>query len=204
MANAPRRIAKVTSNHSRASTHLSEFDLLAPVDHLHEAQQEEGEPEEELEYVDAPAEPIPRQPIAPDPPLQRRRATYDRRPSRGPPPPRRIVLPAPLSQAQPVAPLPPHPQPYVYNHPSQQAQQVQDDNDDPGFDNDTEVNEDSPLLGLPQSERNRPHRSRTQSSGVIGISVEPPVRIFPSVHTHYHLIRWGLPVARELPALVRE
>ena len=174
------------------------------MDHLHEAQQEEGEPEEELEYVDAPAEPIPRQPIAPDPPLQRRRATYDRRPSRGPPPPRRIVLPAPLSQAQPVAPLPPHPQPYVYNHPSQQAQQVQDDNDDPGFDNDTEVNEDSPLLGLPQSERNRPHRSRTQSSGVIGISVEPPVRIFPSVHTHYHLIRWGLPVARELPALVRE
>ena len=171
MASAPRRITKVTSNHSRASTHLSEFDLLAPVDHHPQQQQQQERPEEEeLEYVDAPTEPIPRQPIAPpNPPMQRRRATYDRRPSRGPPPPRRIVLPAPLSQqAQPhVAALPPHPQPYVYTQ-----QQVQDEQPQ----NDTEPDEDAPLLGLPPSERNRPHRSRTQSSGVIGISVEPPVR----------------------------
>lgn len=169
---APNRIAKVQSNHSRASTHLSEFDLLAPVDQPREAQQEQEE--DELEYVDAPTEPIPRQPIAPqNPPLQRRRATYDRRPTRGPPPPRRIVLPAPLSQAQPAAPPPPQPQPYVYNHPppQQAQQQVQDFSEDG---NDTERDEDVPLLGLPPSERNRPHRSRTQSSGVIGISVEPP------------------------------
>jgi hypothetical protein len=67
---APNRIAKVQSNHPRASTHLSEFDLLAPVDQQsREAQQEEQE--DELEYVDAPTERIPRQPIAPPPPNRR-------------------------------------------------------------------------------------------------------------------------------------
>ena len=72
----PQRIAKIASNHSRASTHLSEFDLLAPVDrppHINI-----GPPpaeEDELEYIDAPTEPVSRQPIVPDPPLQRRRAT---------------------------------------------------------------------------------------------------------------------------------
>lgn len=187
-ASVPSHIAKVASNHSRASTHLSEFDLLAPVDQPRfigppliesdEAQQEVGDPEGELEYVDAPTEPIPRQPIAmgiaANPHLQRRRATYERRPSRGPPPPRRIVLPAPLSQAQHVAPPPPPhivSQPHVYVPPPHQSQQVQDDL---GFENDNDNDEDAPLLSLPPSERNRPYRSRTQSSGVIGISVEPP------------------------------
>ena len=190
----PRRIAKVSSNHSRASTHFSEFDLLAPVgqlqpppDEADEAQQEVGEPEEELEYVDAPTEPIPRQPIAmataPDPSLQRRRATYDRR--RGPPPPRQIIMPALLGQARPVEPPPPPPPvPQSYFYSQQQAQQVQDSGDDLGIENGNEHDEDSPLLGLPPSERNRPHRSRTQSSGVIGISVEPPVRTFPSLLTY--------------------
>ncbi|KAH9162593.1 hypothetical protein EDB89DRAFT_632980 [Lactarius sanguifluus] len=181
-ASAPKRIAKVASNHSRASTHLSEFDILAPVDQSRSfgappIETEQGESEGELEYVDAPTVPIPRQPIAPNPPLQRRRATYDRRPSRGPPPPRQIILPAPLSQAQPVAAPPPPPlvpQPYVYTPQPQQSQQVQDSNDDMGFENDNEHNEDAPLLAVPPSERDRPHRSRTQSSGVIGISVEPP------------------------------
>jgi hypothetical protein len=178
---APNRITKVQSNHSRASTHLSEFDLLAPVyQQPGEAQQGQVQ-DDELEYVDAPTEPIPRQPIAPPPPnlsLQRRRAAYDRRPSRGPPPPRRIVLPAPLSKAQHAAAPPPQPLPYAYNHPQQQQaqQQMQDSSEDA---DDTERDEDVPLLGLPPSERNRPHRSRTQSSGVIGISVEPPVRSFP-------------------------
>ena len=193
---APNRITKVQSNHSRASTHLSEFDLLAPVDQPQQQQQhDEVEDNDELEYVDVQAEPIPRQPIAPSNPppppppgpLQRRRATYDRRPSRGPPPPRRIVLPAPLSKAQP--PPPPQPQPYAYNHNQQASQhqaQVQDEEDG----NDTERDEDAPLLGLPNSERNRPHRSRTQSSGVIGISVEPPVRIFFSSSLKKPHSRW--------------
>jgi hypothetical protein len=155
------RIAKVES---RASTHLSEFDLLAPVD------QEVGEPaeeEEELEYVDAPTEPIPRRPIAPNPPLQRRRATYQRP---GPRPPRQIILPAPLA---PPPPPPLVPQSYVYP----QQQQVQQDSTDDDLVYEDE-NEDSPVLAQMPSERNRPHRSRTQSSGVIGISVEPPVRTF--------------------------
>ncbi|KAI9436170.1 hypothetical protein H4582DRAFT_458339 [Lactarius indigo] len=182
-ASAPRHIAKVASNHSRASTHLSEFDILAPVDQSRSIgpqpmePEQVGEPDGELEYVDAPTEPIPRQPIAPNPPLQRRRATYDRRPSRGPPPPRQIILPAPLSQTQPVAGPPPPPlvqQPYVYTPQPQHSQQVPDSNDDMGFENDNENDEDAPLLAVPPSERNRPHRSRTQSSGVIGISVEPP------------------------------
>ncbi|KAN0126131.1 Metallo-dependent phosphatase-like protein [Lactarius tabidus] len=144
---APNRIAKVQSNHPRASTHLSEFDILAPIDQQpSEAQQEEQE--DELEYVDAPTERIPRQPIAPpppNPPLQRR-ATYDQQPSRGPPPPRRIVLPAPLRRAEPAAPPPPQPQPNAYNHPEQQqAQQgqVQDSSEDA---NDTGRDDQPPSL----------------------------------------------------------
>ena len=114
--------------------HLSEFDLLAPAD---QPQQQQRQREEvgvnELEYEDVHMEPIPRQPITPQnqppppPPglLQRWRANYDRRPSRGLPPPRRIALPALLSQAQ--EPPPPQPQPYVYNHnhAAQQQQQQQ-------------------------------------------------------------------------------
>jgi hypothetical protein len=71
----PQRIAQIASNHSRASTHLSEFDLLGPVDRQRRPPNI-GPPlaeEEELEYTDAPTEPIPRQPIAPDPSIQRRR-----------------------------------------------------------------------------------------------------------------------------------
>ncbi|KAN0126137.1 hypothetical protein V8E53_015352 [Lactarius tabidus] len=102
--------------------------------------------------IDAPTELIPRQPIAPiPPPLQRRRATYDRRASRAP-----------------------QPQLSAYNHPPWQVQQhVQDTNEAV---NNTERDEDASLLGLPPSERNRLHHSRTQSSGMIGISVKPPVR----------------------------
>ena len=73
----PQRIAQITSNHSRASTHLSEFDLLAPVAQPRKPSNIGPPPaeEDELEYIDAAqTEPIPPQPIAPDPPLQRRRA----------------------------------------------------------------------------------------------------------------------------------
>ncbi|KAI0294272.1 hypothetical protein B0F90DRAFT_1757859 [Multifurca ochricompacta] len=87
----------LASNHSRASTHLSEFDLLAPVEQPRgvsaigkgrAARGTIGPPpaeEEELEYVDAVTEPIPRQPIAhhsnlnsnPNPPLLQRRRAYE-------------------------------------------------------------------------------------------------------------------------------
>ena len=66
---------QIASNYSRASTHLSEFDLLAPVGQPPRKPQNIGPPpaeEDELEYVDPPTERIPRQPIAPDPSLQRR------------------------------------------------------------------------------------------------------------------------------------
>ncbi|KAI0261769.1 hypothetical protein BC834DRAFT_428415 [Gloeopeniophorella convolvens] len=157
---APQRIAKSMSNHSRASTHLSEFDLLAPVEQPRAPSNIGPAPaeEDELEYVDVATEPIPRQPIAPEPNLQRRRA-YEKRPMRGPPRPRNIIMPAPLSQVaeQLAGPsssqAPPAPPPHVYT-PAPQAQ-----------------DEDGYAL---QAERSRPQRSRTQSSGVIGISVEPP------------------------------
>jgi len=57
-----------------ASTHLSEFDLFAPVNQPQKPSNI-GPPlaeEDELEYVDAQTESIPGRPIAPDPPLQRR------------------------------------------------------------------------------------------------------------------------------------
>ncbi|KAH9956105.1 hypothetical protein BGW80DRAFT_274556 [Lactifluus volemus] len=159
----PQRIAKIASNHSRASTHLSEFDILAPVDVPVNNIGPTPAEEEELEYVDAPTVPIPRQSIAPDPPLQRSRGPYSRtQPSRrAPPRPRNVVMPAPLAQAaeQLIGP-PPQPQPPVFVAPLRVI------NDD-----------DAPLQAV--SERNRPQRSRTQSSGVIGISVEPPVRVLP-------------------------
>jgi hypothetical protein len=66
---------QIVYNNSRASTHLSEFDLLAPVGQPPRNPSNVGPPpveEDELEYVDPPTERIPRQPIAPDPPLQRR------------------------------------------------------------------------------------------------------------------------------------
>jgi hypothetical protein len=66
---------QIVYNNSRASTHLSEFDLLAPVGQPPRKPSNIGPPpaeEDELEYVDPPTERIPRQPIAPDPPLQRR------------------------------------------------------------------------------------------------------------------------------------
>jgi hypothetical protein len=66
---------QIATNYSRASTHLSEFDLLAPVGQPPRNPSNIGPPpaeEDELEYVDPPTERIPRQPIAPDPPLQRR------------------------------------------------------------------------------------------------------------------------------------
>jgi hypothetical protein len=74
----PQRIAKIASNHSRASTHLSEFDILAPVDAPVNNIGPTPAEEEELEYVDAPTVPIPRESIAPDPPLQRSRGPYNR------------------------------------------------------------------------------------------------------------------------------
>jgi len=72
----PQRIAQIASNHSRASTHLSEFDLLGPVDQQRRPSNIGPPPaeEDELEYTDAPTEPMPRQPIAPDSSTQRRRA----------------------------------------------------------------------------------------------------------------------------------
>lgn len=66
---------QIVYNNSRASTHLSEFDLLAPVGQPPRNASNIGPPpveEDELEYVDPPTERIPRQQIAPDPPLQRR------------------------------------------------------------------------------------------------------------------------------------
>ncbi|KAI9453430.1 hypothetical protein F5148DRAFT_1232819 [Russula earlei] len=103
----PQRITQIASNHSRASTHLSDFDLLSPVDQSRKT----------LDYIDAQTMSIPRQPIAQDPPPQQR-PTQKRPPSRGPPRPRKIVLPTPLSQVavQPAVPsqpsymLPPPPQ----------------------------------------------------------------------------------------------
>ena len=67
---------QITTNNSRASTHLSEFDLLAPVGQPPRMPNIGPPPDEEdeLEYTDAQTEPMPRQPIAPDPPMQRRRA----------------------------------------------------------------------------------------------------------------------------------
>jgi hypothetical protein len=66
---------QIVYNTSRASTHLSEFDLLAPVGQPPRRPSNIGPPpaeEDELEYIDPPTERMPRQPIAPDPPLQRR------------------------------------------------------------------------------------------------------------------------------------
>ena len=66
---------QIVTNNSRASTHLSEFDLLAPVGQPLRKPPNIGPPpteEDELEYVDPPIERTPRQPITPDPPLQRR------------------------------------------------------------------------------------------------------------------------------------
>jgi hypothetical protein len=69
----PQQIATINSH---ASTHLSEFDLLAPVGQPRMSSNIGPPPaeEDELEYIDAQTEPIPRQPIAPEPPLQRRHA----------------------------------------------------------------------------------------------------------------------------------
>ena len=66
---------QIASNYSHASTHLSEFDLLAPVGQPARNPSNIGPPpdeEDELEYVDPPTERMPRQPIAPDPPFQHR------------------------------------------------------------------------------------------------------------------------------------
>jgi hypothetical protein len=70
------RIAKIASNQSCALTHLSEFDILVPVERPREPVNNIGPPpaEEELGYIDAPMEPIQCQPIALDPPLQCSRA----------------------------------------------------------------------------------------------------------------------------------
>ncbi|KAF8464737.1 hypothetical protein DFH94DRAFT_394802 [Russula ochroleuca] len=168
----PQQIATINSH---ASTHLSEFDLLAPVGQPRMSSNIGPPPaeEDELEYIDAQTEPIPRQPIAPEPPLQRRHAHVTKRPSRGPPRPRNIVMPAPLSQdpAQPAVPsgpsyAPVHQQHGMYMQQQQQQQQprahVQDDEED----------EDAPVHVTAPS--NRPQRTQTQSS--IGISVQPPVR----------------------------
>jgi hypothetical protein len=65
-----RRIAQESLQYSRASTHLSEYDLLTPVGQPPRKPSNIGPPpaeEDELEYVDPPTERIPRQPIAPDP-----------------------------------------------------------------------------------------------------------------------------------------
>ena len=70
----PQQIATINSH---ASTHLSEFDLLAPLGQSARMPTNFGPPpaeEDELEYTDAPTEPIPRQPIASEPPIQRRHA----------------------------------------------------------------------------------------------------------------------------------
>ena len=67
----PQQIATINSH---ALTHLSEFDLLAPVGQSARMPSNIGPPpteEEELEYTNAQMEPMPRQPIAPEPPLQR-------------------------------------------------------------------------------------------------------------------------------------
>ena len=64
-------------SNSHASTHLSEFDLLAPVGQSARMPSNIGPPpaeEEELEYTNAQTEPMPHQPIALEPPLQRRHA----------------------------------------------------------------------------------------------------------------------------------
>jgi hypothetical protein len=60
------------SNQSYALTHLSKFDILAPVEWLCELVNNIGSPpaEEELKYIDAPMGPIQRQLIALNPPLQ--------------------------------------------------------------------------------------------------------------------------------------
>ena len=66
---------QIATNYSRASTHLSEYDILAPVGQPPRKPSNIGPPpaeEDELEYVDPPTERIPRQPIAPDSPLQHR------------------------------------------------------------------------------------------------------------------------------------
>ncbi|KAI0296825.1 hypothetical protein BC826DRAFT_967873 [Russula brevipes] len=162
----PQGITQIASINSRASTHLSEFDLLAPVDQPRNLSNIGPPPaeEDELEYVDAQTESIPRRPIAPDPPPQRRRAHAKKPPSRGPPRPRNIVLPAPLGRprAQPAVPshpqyVPPPPvnqQPYGVYMPPRRPQDE----------------DDAPLQAAATS--TRPQRSHTQSS--IGISVEPP------------------------------
>jgi hypothetical protein len=137
--------------------------------------------EDELEYIDAQTELIPRQPIAPDPSLQRRRAhgvcvyiyvqlfiadyhPLQKRPYRGPPRPRNIVIPAPLNQAAAHFSTQSQ-QPYMV--PQTESQQhgayippLQNHEDD------------APLHAAPTKDRRK--RSHTQSS--IGISVEPPVR----------------------------
>ena len=67
---------QIATNNSHGSTHLSEFDLVAPPGQRQRMPNIGPPPDEEdeLEYTDAQSERIPRQPIAPDPPMQRRHA----------------------------------------------------------------------------------------------------------------------------------
>ena len=87
-----------------------------------------------------------------------------KRPSRGPPRPRNIVFPAPLSQA-PAQPAVPSQLPYLQQQPPPPREHVQDEDD-----------EDAPVHVTAKSKR--PQRSHSQSN--IGISVLPPVRAPPS------------------------
>ncbi|KAI0038675.1 hypothetical protein FA95DRAFT_1187647 [Auriscalpium vulgare] len=152
----PQHIAKAASQNSRGSTHLSEYELLAPVD---------GQPapgpsgfrppeDDELEYIDPP-QPVPGPSSSSGPSHSlHRRQNYESGRRKGPPRPREIVFPAPLGPA--VEQLAPQPSTsYAHQHAARQ------DNESPEYRNFD--------IG-----RNRPQRSRTQSSGVIGITVEPP------------------------------
>ncbi|KAI0060909.1 hypothetical protein BV25DRAFT_1917459 [Artomyces pyxidatus] len=150
----PQRINKVASNNSRASTHLSEYELLAPVEGP-VAQSTMGPvlEDDELEYVDAPAAPVRQVPQAVPPQPPHRRHAHDVGPlRRGPRRPREIVFPAPLGPAVEQLARPPQSMQPIYAPPRRDS--------------------DSPVHS--ERDRLRPHRSRTSSSGVIGITVEPP------------------------------
>ncbi|THH08603.1 hypothetical protein EW146_g8940 [Bondarzewia mesenterica] len=152
----PQRIAKEPSTNSRASTHFSEYDLLAPMDHsrsqsaMGRSRPPPARVDDELEYSEPPRTTTWQAPPFAFP-VRRRAMSH----SHGPRPPREIVFPAPLAPPSEGQALPPphplRPADMIY-HPHQR------DSDD----------------FSPQPERSRPYRSRTSSSGVIGITVQPP------------------------------
>ncbi|KAA1475886.1 hypothetical protein DENSPDRAFT_883895 [Dentipellis sp. KUC8613] len=147
----PPPVAPALSSHSRGSTHLSEYELLAPVDQplprpSRAARVEDVEDEEPAGPARPPSRVRGQTPVHQD----RNREPPFRR---GPRPPRDIVFPAPLAPAVEQLVRPPsRQQGQRYAPPRQRS--------------DSSPEEERP--------RGRPQRSRTASSGVPGISVESP------------------------------